>query len=281
MIKYICIFFYLFILFPLTGQTDNSPLGARSKAMGGTSITLNDTWSCQNNQAGLASIKNASVGAYSENRFLIRQLALSGIAAAVPVKKGCFGLSYSSFGYSAYKESKLGLAYSIFLTDFFSVGVQLDYLHTGIADIYGTRNTFTVETGFQARINKQLIAAAHIYNPNRARLSNYPSQRIPSQLKMGLQYSFSEKMIALLEANYSSNQPININCGLEYIPAANVYIRSGASSSPTQFSFGTGFRYKEIVIDVCSSYHLLLGFSPAISFNYIFHQSTQPSDSAE
>ena len=53
------------------------------------------------------------MGAFAENRFLLKELTQSGFAAVLPIKKGTFGLCYSSLGYKLYRESQLSLSYGI------------------------------------------------------------------------------------------------------------------------------------------------------------------------
>src|ERR1700741_125890 len=85
---------------------DNGPIGARVSALGGASSTLSDVWSVQNNQAGIGFLKSPVFGAYYENRFLLKQLSTSSFVTAIPIKKGCFGVTYTVFGYTASNETQ-------------------------------------------------------------------------------------------------------------------------------------------------------------------------------
>jgi len=256
---------------------DNGPIGARSAAMGGASVTLSDVWSVQNNQAGTGFLKSPVFGAYYENRFLLKQLSTSSFVTAIPIKKGCFGFTYTGFGYTAYKETKLGLAYAMPLSDNFSVGLQLDYLNTRIADIYGKANALTAEIGFQGKLSKHVIVAGHVYNPTRAKITNYNNEIIPMQLRFGIQYIFSEKVFATAEAEKGSYSKLNLKGGVEYCPAKEFYIRAGGASYPAQASFGVGVNLKGLKCDLSSAYHTILGFSPQIGLSYTFGK-TKPAE---
>ncbi|MFL5752547.1 MAG: hypothetical protein ACJ76F_04000 [Bacteroidia bacterium] len=260
---------------------DNGPIGARSSAMGGASATLSDVWSVQNNQAGMGFLKSPVFGAYYENRFLLKQLSTSAFVAAVPVKKGTFGLTYTGFGYSAYKETKLGLAYGMALSENFSVGLQLDYLNTRIADIYGKANAITGEIGFQGKLSKNVIVAAHVYNPSRAKITNYNNEIIPMQMRLGIQYIFSEKVFILAEAEKGSYSRINFKGGIEYLPAKDIYIRAGGASNPAQASFGLGVNMKGLKCDISSAYHSILGFSPQIGLSFSLGKTKVPEEKPE
>ncbi|MFY8186012.1 MAG: hypothetical protein ACOVLD_08135 [Bacteroidia bacterium] len=264
----------LFLFSAFLVKADNNPVGARAAALGGASITLSDVFSSQNNQAGLGFLKKASVGAYYENRFLLKQLSYSSFVGAMPIKKGTFGLTYTGFGYSAFKQSKLGLAYGLALSENFSAGVQMNYLSYRIGDIYGNASAFTVELGLQGKLSKNIIVAAHVYNPNRAKITDYNNEKLPSQLRFGIQYIFSEKLFAVAEAEKSSYNAVNFKGGIEYSPAKEFYLRAGATINPAQASFGLGLNISSLKFDLSSAYHNVLGFSPQIGLSYVFGKSS-------
>ncbi len=265
MLKYIVFFLLFLTLLPARSQNN---AGARASAMGGASLCLADVWSCENNQAGLARLKGLVFGASYENRFLLRPLSTSSVVCALPTKKGCFGFSYKGFGYSAYKETKLGLGYGMALSEIFSFGLQFNYIHLQLMDVYGKAQTLSAEIGFQGRLSKKLNVAGHLYNPNRAKLTTYNNETIPIQLNLGLQYIFSDYVVVLLDAEKATYTALNIKSGLEYRPAKDICIRAGASSVPLQLSFGAGVCKKKLNIDISSSYHTVLGFSPQIALSY-------------
>src|SRR5688572_19379989 len=90
----------------LTAKAQNIQ-GARATALGGAAITLDDVWSSFHNQAGLARLEGFSAGVYYENRFMLKELGEKGLAVGLPVGNGAFGLSFRSFGYTAYSDSRV------------------------------------------------------------------------------------------------------------------------------------------------------------------------------
>ncbi|HEY1039312.1 MAG TPA: hypothetical protein VGF30_07915 [Bacteroidia bacterium] len=257
----------------------NSQVGARSAALGGASVTLSDVYSAQNNQAGLGFLSNIAVGAYYENRFLLKQLSYSSFVGALPIKRGTFGLTYTGFGYSAFRQSKLGLGYGMKLGNSFSAGVQLNYLSYRLGDaFYGKASTFCVEMGLQGKLSKNVIVAAHLYNPNRAKITEYNNEKLPSQLKFGLQYIFSKQLMIVAEAEKGSYTNVNFKGGVEYAPAKEFYLRAGMSSYPVQTSFGVGVKLESLKFDLSSSYHNILGFSPQVGLSYVFGKEKESKE---
>ncbi len=259
-----------FILLPISLLSSNGegPIGPRSASLGHASSCLYDVWSTRNNQGSLGFVRQNEVGAFYENRFLVKELTQSGFAAAIPVKKGTFGISYSSLGYKLYRESQATLSYGMKLSENISAGIAFDYLNTKIADIYGQANAFTGSVGLTAKLLPQVVVSTHIYNPFRAKITNYNNEKVPTIYKFGAQYIFSPKVFLVAEAEKTSAQKINIKGGIEYKPSSLVYIRAGGSSFPTQASFGIGVNYNGLKIDMSSSYHSILGLSPQIGLSY-------------
>ena len=265
--------FLLFILLSpvcIFSSNGEGPIGARSSALGHASSTLFDVWCSRNNQGNLGFVRKTEVGAFYENRFFVKELTQTGFAAVVPIKKGTFGMSYSSIGYNLYRESQATLSYGMKLNEVIGLGIGFDYLNTKIADIYGTAHALTGSIGLTAKILPQVTVSSHVYNPFRAKITNYNNEKIPTIIKFGAQYNFSKKVFIVAEAEKTSGKKINVKGGLEYTPSSLIYLRVGGSSYPSQAAFGVGVNYNGLKIDLSSSYHSILGLSPQIGLSYSF-----------
>lgn len=264
----------------LLASNGEGPVGPRSASLGHASVTLRDVWAARNNQGNIGFVRQAEVGAFAENRFLLKELTQSGFAAVLPIKKGTFGLCYSNMGYKLYRESQLSLSYGIKLSEHIAAGVAFDYLSTRIGDIYGKAQAFTGSFGMTARVLPQLTLATHIYNPFRAKITDYNNETVPTIFKIGAQYRFAQNVFLLAEAEKVSAQTVNIKAGIEYLPAKTVYIRAGGCSYPTQAAFGVGVNYKGLKIDLSSMYHSILGLSPQIGLRYSFGKDRSKTSDA-
>ena len=268
--KYFFTVFLSFSFFAFAGN-DNQYIGSRSNALGNASVTLNDVWSTTHNQAGLAFMKNISVGVYYENRFNINALSLKAGAFVLPVKPGCFGLSFSNFGYSLYSENKIGLAFAKAFGENISAGVQIDYLTCKIGENYGSKNSVVGEIGLQFKLIKNLTIGTHIYNITRAKFADYTNEKIPTIMRLGLDYKFSEKVFIATEIEKDIDQNAVFKTGLEYHVVEALYIRAGISTNPTLSCFGFGIKLKNFKLDISSTYHSVLGFSPQMGLSYDFN----------
>jgi hypothetical protein len=260
---------------------ENLPLGARSSGMGNASVSLSDVWSAHHNQAGLGFLRDFSAGAYYENRFLIKELSIKGGVAALPVKGGTFGLCISNFGYSLYHENKYSLSFAKAFGDKLSVGIAMDYLTTKIGEGYGSKGVLAAEFGIQAKPLKGLTIGAHVFNPTRAKLADYNNERLPTVIRFGGDYNFSDKVKVAVETEKDIAQKAIFKAGIEYKPVKELYLRAGIGTNPTLTSFGFGLNLKSIQIDVSANYHQTLGFSPQIGLTYIFKKETKKTNKTE
>jgi hypothetical protein len=256
---------------------ENFPIGARSSAMGNASVSLSDVWSAHHNQAGLGFVRNVSAGVYYENRFLLKELSVRGLALALPIKAGTFGLCVTNFGYSKYSESKYSLSFAKAFGDKLSAGISIDYLNTNIAEGYGSKGVAAAEFGILAKPMKHLNIAAHVFNPTRAKAAEYNDERLPTVFRIGTDYSFSEKVIIAIETQKDISKKAEFKAGIEYKAVKEFYLRIGVSTNPVLSSFGFGLNLKNLQLDLSASYHQTLGISPQLGLSYTFAKNSKAS----
>lgn len=274
---------FLFILLISYGAWAQGGLpqnaGARGAAMGNASTTFTDINSAFSNQAGLGFLEHMSFTAYGERRFLAEGLNSFLFAGAYPHKKfGTFGLSVNYFGFQNYNEQKIGLAYARKLFKRMSLGVQVDYLGTRIAE-YGAAHSVTFELGILVKITDQFSLAAHTYSPIRIKLPN--QDFIPGNLKIGAAYQPSKSVLLTAEVEKGlDDNPFIGRFGIEYWPIEAFALRAGVSTDPVLASFGMGVRFKGLYIDIAANYHMLLGFTPTMSLSYVVGEkkSAEPNE---
>jgi hypothetical protein len=267
------------ILFPsiLFAGQENPHFGGRSAGMGHASVGSFDVWSTHHNQAGLGWLTEAAAGIFFQNKFGIKELNYLGFAYAHPIERGTFGVSFTNFGGSLYGESKVGLAYGMQFSDKITGGVQLNYHNTRLSNNYGSASGVSVEMGMQAYLNDKLMLATHIFNPTRTKLNEYNDERIPTKIRLGLNYQFSKQVLGSVEAEKDLLNRPQFRAGIEYKTNEILFLRAGVGTTPTLASFGFGIQKDGIALDVAAAYHQTLGFSPEISFQYTFKSKSRDS----
>lgn len=239
---------------------------ARSEGMGGVSLFFQDANSIFSNQAGLAKVEKFQGQIGAQQRFALADLNTFNGGFAYPTKSGTFGLSFQQFGFEAFKQQKLGIAYARKLFQNLNVGAQFDYLNTQMAE-YGNKGFVTFELGFQAFIGEEVIFAAHAFSP--IRIEILEGEHIPSLLKAGIAYLPNEKILVGLEAEKDILTPLTMKLGIEYQIVEVLILRVGGASNPTLFSAGLGLRLKNgLQFDLGTSFHQYLGVSPSVGVRF-------------
>lgn len=250
---------------------DDWTVGAQQGAVGISAVSLVNVFSAGNNQAGTAYIEKPSVGIFYANSFALKGLNNFSLVAAIPIKKaGTFGLDIDYFGYSAYNEKKIGLSYSMKLMEELSIGVQLDYINSKFGGGYGSKNFFTFEFGLLAKPFKELTIGAHVYNPLPLKVDDATGEKLPTVLKLGLTYNIKDVVWITSEAEKDIRDAFVFRAGIDYKPVDFLNIRAGISTTPLMGTFGLGFNFSGLQLDIASAYHPQLGFSPQAGLSYGF-----------
>jgi len=244
------------------------PSGARSMSMSNASVGLHDVWSYHNNPGALAKIDRLSAGLAYENRFLLRELQSQGLTIAIPMKVGVISIGGLSYGYSQFRSTKAGLGYSLPLSEKFYAGVQLNYQGIQLAQNYGNANTVTAEAGIYAEVTENWSMGFSVFNLSRTRLSEFQDDRLSTVMRLGTAYTFSKKLLVSAEFEKSVEYDLRFKSGLEYQVIDNFYFRGGVATAPVEFSFGTGYDFGMIQLDLGTAYDMILGWSPHFSITY-------------
>ena len=258
--------FLLFTLLSLIGSAEE--IDSRSNALGGCGLTQNTIWSNFTNQAGLAEIRELTIGVGTANSFGIKQLSTHTAAFAFPVNGGVFGLNVTYTGFDLFNESKIALAFGKKLSESFNLGVQVDYIAMYVDESSNNSNVFTFEIGAQKRLMRKLTLGAHLFNPIAVKLDE--EENIPSVFKLGLQYDANKKVSTFVEGALESEQEGILKVGVEYRIFEQLQLRTGFSSNPAKNTFGVGYTLKNMQLDIAVNRHQILGYSPQISIRSTF-----------
>ena len=243
-------------------------LGGKSAGMANASINNTDVWSLNHNVGALGFLESFEISGYYENKYLLKQLNVSGLAAAYPTNFGTFGLQASTFGFNQYRHTEVGFGYSLKLAKFISAGVKLNYLNYRFGQNYGVKHAFTAELGLMAKIKDKVAIGAHVYNLTRTKMADFENERIPTIISLGVTYFVSEKINLTLEAEKDIDQKMAFKFGMDYQIHDMFALRVGTSSGPWLATMGFGFNFKGLHIDLASSWHFQLGYSPQFSVSY-------------
>jgi hypothetical protein len=248
--------------------------GARFMGMGTACAGLQDPWAILNNQAGLSELTGTSIGLSVHNHYLLEDLNHAVALLAIPINKvGVIGLKFSDMGFSVYRENNLGLAYARGFGNNISIGLCLNYSHASFGREYVNHDYLGFDLGVIYKPLTDLSIAMHTSNPFSLQLSQGSNERLISCIVIGLAYRINKIILLCFDCEKVISLKPSFKTGLEYCIKDKFYLRTGMQSSPFQFAFGMGYHLGRLKIDIASTYHHYLGFSPTLSIQYSFNNS--------
>ena len=251
------------------GQTLRRPVAAPYISFGAYSLHHADVFSFTSNQACLAQLKNAAAGVYGERRFMMNELNTYHAAIGLPTRSGNFGLKAGYSGFSRYNETQIGLAYARNLGSKVDVGVQFNYNSIRAAG-YGNATAISFEAGSVFHISEKLHTGFHVNNPVGGKFGKDQQEKLPSLYTAGFGYEASEKFFFSAEIIKEEDQPVTVNAGFQYKFISQVLARAGMSSATSSAWIGLGLYLKSFRLDVTTSYHPQLGWSPGLVLIFNF-----------
>lgn len=264
------LFACIFLNPPARGQTAYLPVGAGSGGMAGASAAIKNNWAAFNNPANLYSIEKFTAGVNYENRFLIRELGISSLTAALPTGYGVFGLAYNQFGSKLYSQSFFGLAYGRSFGKRIHAGVRLDALHTRLAEDYGRRTNVSFALGFSANLTSDLTMGGVVFNPLlRMKSAKDFNENLPAIYRAGLCYRVEKNLDITVEAEKDMRYKPVLRAGIEYRVKEIATVRAGIGTNPMNHAFGFGFNFGSFIFDIATVRHEVLGYSPQASVIWV------------
>ena len=228
----------------------------------------NDPLSFTGNQAALAQTRLPGFGIYGERRFMLEETSAYSFATAIPTRMGNFGLQLNYSGFKNFNENKIGLAYARSLGKKADVGVQFNYYGYRVP-AYGGASSINFEIGILIHLTDKLITGLHVYNPVGGKMGTSTSlstgdEKLASVYKMGLGYDASERFLISCELVKEEDKTIDLIAGLQYRFAKQFFAKAGIMSGSGSIFAGAGVAWKNLRLDISSTYHPQLGFSPGI-----------------
>ena len=256
---------------PLFAQFDFPPMGGRSAALGGASVTLDDGMSAMSGNALLALADKATVGLGVRQEFLTKGMGYAMLGGVVPTGFGAASASLVYFGSSEYNEQDMSLAYAMPIGKVAAFGAALHYLHSGTSDPYYdpvNKMTFSLSLGFSPSDDLQI--GFKTFNPIAVASDVPEGQRVPTLFCLGVSYRLIDDLLSVAEVEKRLDQQVALRFGLEYVFRDSYFFRVGVNTFPVVYSFGFGLDLNGIGVDIAAQIHNVLGLTPQMSLNYSF-----------
>jgi hypothetical protein len=254
---------FIITLNQLSAQSLRYSLAQPYISLSAYSQKQNDPLSFTGNQAALAATKHSGIGVFGERRFMLKETSVYTLATSLPTRLGNFGIQVNYAGFKNFRENKIGLAYARRLGKLVDVGVQFNYYGYNIP-AYGKASAINFEIGAMLHLTDKLNAGIHVYNPVGGKFGKGSDEKLAAAYKAGLGYDVSDKFFISSEIIKEEGKAVNVIAGLQYRFAKQLFAKAGFISESTIAYAGAGIGWKNLRLDISSSYHPQLGFSPGI-----------------
>jgi hypothetical protein len=260
-------------------QVAVQPIAAKYLSLGSYSNQFNDVFGAKANAASLSTLKQSGVGVYGERRFMLEELNMYSMSAALRTHSGTFGLSGSYFGFAESNQTQLSLSYGRKIAQTIDIGASFHYHAISQAGIYGNSSAITGSLSMLLHLSEKITAGFNVYNPFRAQWSKTTDEeRLPSRYTFGLGYDASEKFYMTAELEKEEGQEVNVNLALHYQFIPQLFIRGGIASLTSSYFAGLGIQLSDFRVDLATSVHPQLGVTPGVVLLYSFGKKKEEDE---
>ncbi len=277
--------FYFSTVLPGYGAFEEKGAGAGPMGMAGAFTGVaDDVNAIYWNPAGLKLVGEVEVMGTNTKLFGLKDLAYYLFSGVVPARKlGVFGLSYSQFGCSEYRESQTIFSYGQSLGPGVYFGLNMKIMSLKIkgastSSDYGEASGFGVDVGTLADISSKFGLGIMAMNLNAPRLGNCPDSSA-QMIMVGASFRFLSSYTASLDLHLPMSlvtaEP-DIRAGFEVILNRNFSLRVAVESEPARFTGGLGLRWKIFGFDYAFLGHPFLNSQHLFSFTlHLGHGTVQ------
>lgn len=223
------------------------PKGAVSLGLGGISSIDSKEWAVFNNPAGLASVKTiSSVAGYQTIlNFSPFNSVMVGFSTPYPI--GTVAIGVSRFGDQLFNTQTVNLGFARKI-GIMSIGLKTNILQVNI-DGFGKRSVFVSEIGGLTDLAPTLTLGTHIYNFTQSLISPNTSEKIPTIVRLSLDYHPTDPLNVYAEIEKDVVLDPELRFGLSYCIVDSLTFRTGISTVIKSHSFGSRLTLKKFLVD--------------------------------
>lgn len=258
------------------GAFEEKGAGARPMGMAGAFTGVaDDVNAIYCNPAGLKLAKEVEVMGMTTRLFGLKDLAFYLFGGVVPTKSvGAFGLSYSQFGCSEYRESQtiISSGQSLGSGIYFGFNVKIMSLKikgASASSEYGRASAIGLDVGALADISSKFRLGVMAMNLNSPRLGNCP-ENLAQRIMVGTSFRLASGYITSVDLHLPMSSIMvepEIRAGFEVTISRNFSLRIGIDNDPARFTGGFGFRWNIFRLDYAFLSHPFLNDQHLFSFS--------------
>ncbi len=152
------------------------------------------------------------------------------------------------------------------LSEKLAAGAQVDYFSEMTYGEYDDHQAVTFEIGVLLEPSENVRVGVHLFNP-------LPESLVSSFLSPGIRagagINLNSSLFAAAEAEMSTATGLLVRTGFEYEAFRKFLMRGGFSTRNTSFSFGLGYKFDFMQLDIAFVTHDRLGVTSSASMIFI------------
>lgn len=238
----------------------------RSAASGRAGVAQHTPENFVNNPAHLALINDCRIYVHWLGHYFVSGISAIQMQAALPeLNIGKFGISISSDGGSAYRESTLGASYARRISQNGTLGIGFHSYFQQFPESGHNFGLFPV-VGIQWQPIPRLCIATNMINPISLNIGSLAV--VPSVARFGISYRIDQQIQWVSEVQISEWKNRQLRMGLSYKPHEHLVISTGYISGG-QFTLGVGLIADHLHISIACQLHQVLGPNAGIGLLWI------------
>lgn len=259
---------YFTLLFGVSSKSfcsfEHVAIGARYCAMGKTAVGFIDTpEAIYMNPAGLALNHDLSFSAFCAHPFGLKEIFSGAVMLQVPMGRTVFGCGVKTIGNKQYNEKQSSVSIAHPLGEHWLAGVTINLSRLEIVR-YGDDSVVDCDIGMILRIRPNFSYGFFARNVTGSRIGGR-DESIPQVLVTGFNYWPANDTNINLDIYKDVIYPLELRCGVEYVPLSYVGFRLGFQTCLNIVSGGFGIRSDYIDIDYSIETHPYLSVTHQFS----------------
>lgn len=249
-------------------------IGAASRALNGiSSIQAPGFTGIFNSPAsGRWDSTNVVVADY-RNMFGVQGLGSAALGISTGLKSLRLGALWNRTGSDFVSRQEFRVHCSGRISELLSLGLGLQYRFVRMSGLYRSAGTPIVQLGMALKAGRKTDLVIDWYNavPVSANKNDITSAGV-AHLRAGVRHRVSPQagLLAEVHTRYGDYPNLSYIRGGIWYQTGHITFLAGAGNGPEPLSFGICFKSRQFRLDLASSYHASLGFSPQCSVNWFW-----------
>ncbi|SEA31168.1 hypothetical protein SAMN05660909_01481 [Chitinophaga terrae (ex Kim and Jung 2007)] len=217
------------------------------------SSNFQDAFSASYHPGALGTISQPSIGAYAENRFLLKALALYSLQAAIPLSSGAANAGLLQFGNKYWRQQQLLIGYGLGLGKRTGIGVQFLYANTKSFG-YPASGEVGFKLGAMYHTKRRLHIGCMLFNTSQKMIT----------YALGLGFEASKDCLLAAEL-FSISNYFQGRVGVIYRVATALALLAGTGAGVQHNYAGMNIYWHSMKIGMVAGFHPQLGITPSLS----------------